>query len=340
MHRHAAPSDGAPRQLPAQPAPRQPHRAATLRPAKIAAERSSFTRPRGPEFAPQSAAPRRRLRRQAPIHAQTGGEFDSKPAGDFAERPKRAYASPQVALTASPDAFRPQARQLCPQARRRFRPARRRIHQAPLPSAKADSAALRRSATRRNRRLRFQQVRQAQVRQAKQAPRPRQRQDRKLRTQAFRRRPSLFQGAQPAGDRGFAKKPGGFTGDRKYSKGPGKPSGYCSPRRRFQTRSGAAISNARRRLQAPSSDFKRPGGDFKRSGEGRPAARPGGFGKSFGADRPRSAGGSAAGKSRASAQSAPALVRLAAAAAARVAHRVRLAEAHRPSIGTAAPPSG
>ncbi len=26
-------------------------------------------------------------------------------------------------------------------------------------------------------------------------------------------------------DRGFAKKPGGFTGDRKYSKGPGKPGG-------------------------------------------------------------------------------------------------------------------
>jgi len=73
------------------------------------------------------------------------------------------------------------------------------------------------------------------------------------------RRPS-YSKARPA-DRGFRSRPA----TRKFSKGPGKPSGYA-PRSGgdFKPRSGG------------SSDFRRPGGDFKRSGsEGRPAQRTG-----------------------------------------------------------------
>ncbi len=110
--------------------------------------------------------------------------------------------------------------------------------------------------------------------------------------------------AKPAGDRGFAKRAGTPTGERKYTKGPGKPAaGGYAPRSDYKPR-------------ATGGDFKRPGGDFKpraggdfkprsggdfkprsggdykpraaggdfkHGGEGRPPARSGGFGKSFGA---------------------------------------------------------
>ena len=101
-------------------------------------------------------------------------------------------------------------------------------------------------------------------------------------------------------DRGFVKKPVGFTADRKYSKGPGKPGGAARGGGDFK-RSGSSDFK-RSGSDFKSGDFKRPGGDFKRSSsdskrsEGRPAGRTGSFGKAFGSDRPRTTGG-AAGKS-------------------------------------------
>ncbi|PSH03835.1 MAG: hypothetical protein CXZ00_09620 [Acidobacteria bacterium] len=88
-----------------------------------------------------------------------------------------------------------------------------------------------------------------------------------------------------AGDRGYGKKPGGFTSDRKYSRGPGKPSSQREDGG-FKPRSTGGDFK-----RSGTGDFKRPGGDFKRGGEG----RTGGFGKSFGGDRPRKSPGGARG---------------------------------------------
>ncbi len=84
----------------------------------------------------------------------------------------------------------------------------------------------------------------------------------------------------PATDRGFARKPGASTGSRPYSKGPGKPAGSAA-------RTGGGFK------PRPSGDFKPRSGssDFKRGGEPRPGGRTGGFGKSFGSDRPRTSPG-------------------------------------------------
>ncbi len=94
-------------------------------------------------------------------------------------------------------------------------------------------------------------------------------------------------------DRGFAKKPGGFTGDRKYSKGPGKPAGSAGRSGGDFKRSGGSD------FKSPRGEFKRGGSsDFKRSGEGRPAGRTGSFGKASGGVRPRTSNGGVGGKSQ------------------------------------------
>jgi 23S rRNA pseudouridine2605 synthase len=103
------------------------------------------------------------------------------------------------------------------------------------------------------------------------------------------------------GDRGFAKKPAGFTSDRKYSRGPGKPGGTDFKRTGSSDFKSAGGSDFKRpggdfKPRAGAGGYKRPGGDFSRSGEGRPSGRPGGFGKSSTGERPRTSSGGAYGK--------------------------------------------
>jgi 23S rRNA pseudouridine2605 synthase len=92
----------------------------------------------------------------------------------------------------------------------------------------------------------------------------------------------------PGSDRGFSDKPafgakpGGFSGGRKYSKGPGKPMGS-------DARTGSDFKRPSGEFKRPGSDFKRPGGEFKRGGESRPGGRGADAGKGFGARRPGSA---------------------------------------------------
>ena len=57
-------------------------------------ERSSFDRPRGPEFKQSERRDAGAAKR--PYTRKPAGEFGGKPAGDFAERPKRSYTPKQV----------------------------------------------------------------------------------------------------------------------------------------------------------------------------------------------------------------------------------------------------
>ena len=269
-----------------------PRREYTARPDS--AERSSFTRPRGPEFGRDArrddgfAAKRPYTRKPA--------EFSAKPAGDFEDRPKRSFApKPAGSFARKPGSY-------TPKPSGDF--AKREGGYAKRPAAKREggfSAAPEKRDTSKTGGFGF-----AKFNKPKFVKPSKHRDLGSDKTESSERKP--FSGDRPysrerPADRGYAKKPGGFAGDRKFSRGPGKPSG-SAPRSSgdFKPRSGGSSD-----FKRPSGDFKRPsaggfkpsGGGFKRPGsEGRPAARTGKFGKSFSGDRPRtSPGGSRSGSS-------------------------------------------
>ncbi len=276
-----APSSAAAyRSSPSGAAPRR-----TFTPAAESGERSTFNRPRGPEFG-------REERRDSgfaakrPYVRKPSSEFGSKPTGDFADRPKRAYTpKPAGSFDRKPGSF---ARKTAGDFAKREggyqkreggyakreggfdkreggyakRPAKREGGFGDAPE-KRDTSKAGGFGFSKFAKPKF-------VKPSKHRDLGSDNTDNFADRKPYGERKPF--GDRPySGDRGasgFDKKPGGFTGDRKYSRGPGKPGG-SGPR-------------------PGSSDFKRPGGDFKRSGEGRPSGRPGGYGS--GSGRPSSGG--------------------------------------------------
>ncbi len=124
-------------------------------------ERSSFARPRGPEFG-QGERRDAGFAAKRPYTRKPAGEFGGKPTGDFKERPKRSYApkpagsfdrkpdgvsiARPAVLIASLQAILPAAKADTPNAK------------AVMPSAKAASMRAEKKRGRHNRRLRIQQV--------------------------------------------------------------------------------------------------------------------------------------------------------------------------------------
>jgi len=234
-----------------------PRREFTARPET--GERPSFTRPRGPEFKRPEFGRDDAFAAKRP-YSRKPVEFPSQPAGDFKDRPKRSFAAkPTGTRDRKPGSYTPkptggfanrEAGYKRPAAKREgdFSPEKR-------DTSKAGGFGFSKFA-----KPKF--VKPSKHRDLGSD-----------KTENFERKP--FSGDRPyskerPADRGF-KKP---AGDRKFSKGPGKPSGY-----------------------AP-----RSGGDFKprSGGEGRPGPRAGSFGKfgkASGADRPRTSPGGARGGS-------------------------------------------
>jgi len=225
-------------------------------------ERSSFNLPRGPEFGKGEHRDAKAGKR--PYTSKPAGAFGGKPAGDFAERPKRSYTpKPAGSFTRKPAGDSAQ-----------------REGRYTKPEGGFGGAEKKRSGATGG----FGFTKFARPKFVKPSKHRDLGSDK---TDSFERKP--FPASRPYSkdrppDRGFAKKPTGLTGERKYSKGPGKPSGYAP-------RVGGDFK------RTGSSDFKRPGSDFKRSGKEGPGGRTGSFGKTFGADRPRSSTGGAGGKS-------------------------------------------
>ncbi len=257
-------------------------------------ERSSFTRPRGPEFAPDERRDAGFAKR--PYARKPAAGFGGKPARDFAERPKRSGYTPKPAggFERSPGERSPGERKPGGFERKAGGFDRKPGSFSRKPAG--DFA--RREGGYAKREGGFEGAEKkrggasggfgfSKFSRPKFAKPSTHRDLGSDKTHDFERKP--FSGSRPYSkdrptDRGFAKKPAGASGDRKYSKGPGKPSGYAP-------RAGGDFK------RTGSGDFKRPGGDFKRSGERTPSGRTGGFGKSFGADRSRSSTGGAGGKS-------------------------------------------
>jgi 23S rRNA pseudouridine2605 synthase len=236
-------------------------------------ERSSFSRPRGPEFGQGE-------RREAGFAATRGdtrkytrkpaGELGAKSSTDFKERPKRPYTSkPAGAFDRKPGSFdRKPAGDF---ARREGASTRR-------PTAKREggfSEAPPKRTTSSIGGFGFDKFAKPKfVKPSKHRDLGSDKTAGFTEHKPFGDRPYSKERG-PGSDRGFAGKSGGFSAGRKYSsKGPGKPAGS-------ETRTG--------------SDFK-PASGFKRTGESRPAGRGSDFGKGFGAKRtgsapPRSGGG-------------------------------------------------
>jgi 23S rRNA pseudouridine2605 synthase len=246
-------------------------------------ERSGFTRPRGPEFGKGERRDATGAKR--PYTRKPTGAFGTKPAGDFAERPKRSYTpKPAGSFERKPGSSERRAggfdRKPGSFARKPAGDSAQREGRYTKPEGGFDGAEKKRSGATGG--FGFSKFSRPKF------VKPSKHRDLGSdKTDNFEPKP--FSASRPFSkdrptDRVFAKKPAGLTGERKYSKGPGKPSGYAP-------RAGGDFK------RTGSSDFKRPGSDFKRSGEGRPGGRTGSFGKSFGADRPRSSTGGAGGKS-------------------------------------------
>jgi len=265
----------------ATPAPFAPRASAVTNrrefvPREDRGERSNFARPRGPEFGQSERRDAGVAKR--PYTRKPVGEFGGKPSGDFAERPKRSYTPKPVGgfehkaggFDRKPGSF----------ARKPTGDSARREGGFAKRESGTDGAEKKRGGAVGG----FGFSRFAKPKFVKPSKHRDLGSDK---TDNFVPKP--FSASRPyskdrPADRGFTKKPSGLTGERKYSKGPGKPSGYAPrPTGDFKRPGGG--------------DFKRPGSDFKRSGEGRPGGRTGSFGKSFGADRPRSSTGGAGGKS-------------------------------------------
>ncbi len=255
-------------------------------------ERSSFARPRGPEFG-QGERRDAGFAAKRPYTRKPEGEFSGKPTGDFKERPKRSYTSkPAGSYDRKPErsfdrkASSSDRKPAGDFARREGGYTKREGGYAKREGG-FDGAEKKRGGTTGG--FGFSKFSQPKfVKPSKHRDLGSDKTDNFERKAFTSDRP--YSKDRPT-DRGFAKKPGGFSGDRKYSKGPGKPGGSAA-------RSGDFKRSCSSDFKRPGGEFKRSGGsDFKRSGEGRPAGRTGSFGKTSGAGRPRTSTGSAGGKS-------------------------------------------
>ncbi len=246
----------------------------TFTPAADSGERSTFNRPRGPEFGrPERGGDDRRdtgFAAKRPYVRKPAGEFGSKPAGDFADRPKRPYAAkPAGSFDRKPGSFAKREGGYQKReggfAKREGSFDKREGGFSKRPAAKREGGfgdAPEKRDTSKTGGFGFSKFAKPKF------VKPSKHRDLGSdKTDGFAAERKPFGERKSFGDRpyskergSFDKKPGGFTGDRKYSRGPGKPSGSS----------------------------ERPGGDFKRSSEGRPSSRPGVFGG--GAGRPSSGG--------------------------------------------------
>lgn len=290
-----------------------PRREFTARPP--ARDTGGDIRPRGPEFGRDSARRDDGMAAKRPYTRQPA-EFSARPAGDFEDRPKRAFTSkPTGSRDRKPGSYTPKpsgdfAKREGGYAKREGGSAKREGGSAkreggrPGGYAKREGGYAKREGeyTKRPAAKREDGFGEAPAKRDtsqtggfgfSKFAKPKFVKPSKHRdlgsdkTDNFERKPISGSGpySKPhSSDRGFAKKPGGFTGGRKFSKGPGKPSG-SAPRSGgdFKPRSGGSD------FKRPSgSDFKRPGSGFQRpGGERRPGPRTGSFGKTSGGDRPR-----------------------------------------------------
>jgi len=258
------------------------------KPREEGGETRTFNRPRGPEFGRDTVRRDEGFAAKRPYVRKPAGEFGARPAaGGFEDRPKRPYSKPAGSFDRKPagdfakrDGGRPGG-----YAKREGgytkRPAAPREEGFDAP-AKRDTSKTGGFGFAKFNKPKF--VKPSKHRDLGSdktegfAPKP------FGERKPFGDRPySKPSGdrpySRPAGDRPFTKKPYGASGDRKFSKGPGKPGpsasrgGDFAPRSDFKPRSGGDF-----KPRSGASDFKRPSGDFKpRSG--------GSFGKSFGAGR-------------------------------------------------------
>ncbi len=246
--------------------------------------RSSFARPRGPEFG-QGERRDTGFAPQRPYTRKPAAEFGGKPAGDFAGRPERGSYTPKPTdgFDRKPGGSERKAggfgRKTSGSARKPAGAFARREGGYAKREGGFDGAEKKRGSAAGG--FGFSKFSRPKF------VKPSSHRDLGSdKTDNFERKP--FSAGRPyskdrPADREFTRKPAGLAGDPKYSKGPGKPSGYAP-------RAGGDFK------RTGSGDFKRPGGDFKRSGEGRPSGRSGGFGKSFGMEGSRSSTGGAGGK--------------------------------------------
>jgi 23S rRNA pseudouridine2605 synthase len=276
-------------------------------------ERSNFTRPRGPEFGRDSVRRDDGIAAKRSYTRKPAGELSPKPSGDFAERPKRSYTRPAGSFDRKssgsdrkPGSF---ARKPAGDFAKREGGYTKR---APA-NREAGFDAPEKRDTSKTGGFGFSKFAKPRfVKPSKHRDLGSDKTDNFEPKPLGERKPFSAERpySKPAGDRGFDKKPGGFTSDRKYSKGPGKPTGYA-PRTGGDFKPRAASGDFKPRstgdfkprtsssdFKRPggdykprtggSSDFKRPGGDYKRSGEGRSST--GSFGKSSGTGRSSSGG--------------------------------------------------
>ena len=283
------------------------HPAAKLRPPsnRIALredrpDRPTFTRPRGPEFS--RSEPGRESARSAsgyaakrPYTRKPAGDFTSRSNGDFADRPKRAYTKPAASFgDQTGDFAKREGGRAGGYAKREGsytkRPAKREDGFGEAP--KRDTSKTGGFGFAKFNKPKFVKPSKHRDLGSDKTEGFAERNDSGPAKPFGERKP--FSAARPysrpSGDRPYAKKPSGTSGDRKFSKGPGKPAS-SAPRGDFKPRS--EDFNPR-----SGGDFKpRSTGDFKpRSSEGRPGARPGGFGRSSSSDRPRTSPGGFRGK--------------------------------------------
>jgi 23S rRNA pseudouridine2605 synthase len=276
-------------------------------------QRSSFAHPRGPEFV-QGERRDAGFAAKRPYTRKPAGEFGPKSTGDFTDRPKRSYTpkpaasfdrKPERSFDRKPGSY---DRKPAGDVARRDGGYTKREGAYAKREGGFDSAEKKRGGATGG--FGFSKFSQPKF------VKPSKHRDLGSdKTENFERKAFT---SDRAADRGFANKPAGFTGDRKYSKGPGKPGSSSGDFKRssggdfkrtsasdFKRPGGEFKRTGSSDFKRPSgdfkrsasSDFKRPSGDFKRSGEGRPAGRTGSFGKAFGTDRPRSSSGGPGGKS-------------------------------------------
>jgi 23S rRNA pseudouridine2605 synthase len=261
-----------------------------FKPREAGSEPRTFNRPRGPEF--ERDAPRRDegFAPKRPYVRKPAAEFGARPAGDFADRPKRTYSKPTGSFDRKPagDSARREGGRPGGYVKREGsftkRPAKREESFGEAPAkrdtsqtggfgfAKYNKPKFVKPSTHRD--LGSDKTEGSPERKSFGAPRP-------SGDRPYSKPSGDRPYSRPAGDRPYAKKPFGTTGDRKFSKGPGKPSASSSRTGDFKPRTGPG-------------DFKRPSGDFKpRAGGDFKPRTGGGFGKSFSSDRPRSNSGGA-----------------------------------------------
>jgi 23S rRNA pseudouridine2605 synthase len=252
-----------------------------FKPREAGSETRTFNRPRGPEF--ERDTPRRDdgFAPKRPYVRKPAGEFGTRPAASSEDRPKRTYSKPTGGFDRKPagDFAKREGGRPGGYAKREDSYTKRPVKhddgfgEAP---AKRDTSKAGGFGFAKFNKPKFVKPSKHRDLGSDRTEVP----ERKSfgAAKPFGDRPY----SKPTGDRPYAKKPFGTSGDRKFSKGPGKPAGSSARSGDFKPRTGG-------------SDFKRPAGDFKPRSGGDFKPRTGGFGKSFGSDRPRSDSGGARG---------------------------------------------